>query len=175
MRSLLFVAAFALAACSSTSSSESPGATGPPTRVTLTQWRDGQYFELVNDSYTTNVDATSRVELYSTVRSDAQRKVQNDEVMDELMTFYGEHGFGTLSTPGHAPKPNVGTSGWTIEVESPDGVRYAVTVGRLANEKLELNRMIQAFFEIWNNTFSLQSVEVDPGESPFKQPKMPGR
>ena len=176
MRSLLTAALIVLVSCSSTSSSGSAGADGP-VRVTLTQWHDGQYFELVNDSFTSEVESKSRVEVYSTVRSDAQRKVQADEVTEELLVFFEDHGFDELSTAGHAPPPKVqaDNGGWTIEVEDAKGVRFALTVGRTREDKVELLMMIQAFFEIWNNTFSLQSVDVQPGDSPFKRAKTPGR
>ena len=175
MRSLLFIALIALVSCSSTASSGSTSANGP-VRVTLTQWRDGQYFELVSDSFTSKVESKSRVEVYSTVRPDAQRKVQADEVIDELLVFFAEHGFDELSTAGHAPAPKIQqeTGGWTIEVEDAKGLRFALTVGRNSEDKVELLMMIQAFFEIWNNTFGLQSVDLQPGDSPFKR-ATPGR
>jgi len=176
MRRFLLVPLIALVACSSTPSSGT-AALDAPVRVTLTQWHDGQYFELVNDRYTTEVESQSRVELYSAVRSDAQRKVQSDEVTAELLKFFDDHGFDELSTAGHAPAPKVGATdgGWTIEVEESGQVRFALTVGRTAEDKVALLTMIQAFFEIWNNTFSLQSVEIEEGQSPFQQPEPPGR
>lgn len=165
-----------LAACSSTPSADGADGARSPLRITLTQWHNGQYFELVNDSYLAEVEAQSRVELYSSVRSDAQRKVQADDVSAELMAKFDELGFDDLANPGHAPAPKVGAeTGWSIEVEDASGVRFALTFGREADDRIALLSMIQAFFEIWNNTFSLQSVEVEPGESPFKQPTPPGQ
>ena len=159
-----------LAACASGSKAgerggAGPAKKGPPQRVLLVDYRSNVRLELVNSSH------TDPLEQYSTVRADANRKVQSDDVMSGLVEVLRSHGFDELAQAGPAPKRAGEAVLWALEIEEPRGVSHAVatrSAPRVAQEKLALLK--RAFLEIYNSTYGLQTVETKEGDTPFKNP-----
>ncbi len=167
----------ALAACSSprgstsapqagdtTADSSATATKGDPLRMTVTQFQNGAVFELVNRSH------SDPVEQYSTVRSDASRKVQDDKLMAALRDGLRDNGYDKLAHSGRAPALATGTRAWTLEIESKDGTSYILATPETPADTLKKMRELRdAVIEVYNRTQGWQSVEIKDGKLPFQQ------
>ena len=164
----LLLLALLAGACSSTPNvtKAGPGAW----RVGLRDYRSGRNFELVNESH------TSRVEQYSTLRDNADRKVQSDEIIAELVGWLESEGFGTLAQAGTAPTEPGGDRVWVLEVQGPDGPRHVLVTKAISQESYAVCRKLKAgFLDIYNATYAGQAKQMQEGETPFLAPEPPKR
>ncbi len=166
---LAALAGLLLAACASSPRSDAPSATagkGEPVRLTMHQAHGDRVFELVNEAH------TDPVGYYSEKRSSNARKIQNDEIVAELLDYLRDNGFDRWSTPGAAfPADQVS---WTLELETPAGVSHVAWVGGKDRRELEdLVNIKMGFLGIYNATGSAQSTRLEPGENPFEGPSFP--
>ena len=164
---LASLAGLLLAACASSPRSDAPspsGDQGEPLRLTYHQAKDDRVLELVNETH------TDPVEYYSQERSSNARKIQNDEIMAELLGYMSKNGFDRWSLAGAAARPGAGVA-WTLEVETPRGVSHVAWRSGASRSELEdLKAIKEAFVAIYANTGSAQSVRLKPGENPFETP-----
>lgn len=160
---------FVATACQSadTAKATKPSANGA-VFVAYTDYRSSQRLELVNESH------TSRVDQYSKVGTNANRKVQSDEIVDALVEHFDQKGFGKLAQQGHAPEQGNGRWLWSIELETAKGLSFiARPSGISVEEQAPYRDIAQAFIATYNSTYGLQAVKVNPGETPFKAPDPP--
>jgi hypothetical protein len=155
------------AACTSAPSSKEgkamAGPEGTPLRIAYISYRNGQRIELVNEAH------TDRVEQYSEVRTNADRKVQTNDVMAGLVEVLYEYGYGKYEVPGAAPTEGAGRWAWAIEMEGAGGINHVLAGPGLGQEEQEdLIRYAAAIVDTYNATYGLQAVEVTPGQSPFQ-------
>ncbi len=158
-RSLLALLCGLVAGCASTSST----GVGEALRVTLIDYTEGTRFELVSRTH------TDPVEYYSTQRSEASRKIVDDEVAGALVEYLEEQGFSTYSQFGSAP-PN-GRGLWTrgIEVEGPDGVSHMVTGMKSPNEERQIMvNCTVSFLALYQEAQSFQAIENTSGSAFFQ-------
>lgn len=156
-----------LTGCSSTSGDGDGdgGAKGEPLRVTYHSFNTGQELELVSEAHTT------RLEQYSEVRADANRKVQTDEVMQALVKVLDDYGFYKYAQEGSFPAEGAGRYAWALQIERPDGAVHVLAHPGLSPEAVkDLQRYMIAFVDTYNATYGLQAVDVEPGEEVFKTP-----
>ncbi len=165
-RALLLVTALLatiLIGCSSPSSASAAEAastkTGRPVEIRYRAVTSNANFGLVNESH------TSRTELYSSRLpiDAASTKVSPDEVVDAVVDYFREQGFFELAQPGAMPvNPPQGTS-QILAVTTPEG---AVTLMLRPGASTEHARCFQtcakAFFDVYNATMQLQSVDRTP-------------
>ncbi len=134
-------------------------------RIAFRDYRSGQNLELVNQSHTAPAD------LYSSLQTSAARKVQTDEVIEALYEHMRGQGFETHSKPGDSPAQSDGAIVAGMEVEDARGSRHWMAFkGQDAKEKAALMECAKAFVDTYNLTYALQSVDVPPGQDPFKNP-----
>jgi hypothetical protein len=147
----------ALTGCSSTRAA-APPAVGVPVRIRALSYTSDQAFELVNETH------TDRVELYSSVRSSAETKVQTDEVVDEVLAYFEKLGFFEDAQPGLAPPSAPAGVVRAIEVDSP-GRQVYMGIGAQSpkEEQAVFNQCFAAFLQVYNETYQLQAVDQDPG------------
>jgi hypothetical protein len=160
-----------LTACASTGSDgsgQAAGGKGTPIQITFVDYRTGATMELVNESH------TSKLEQYSTPRSNASRKVQSDELVGQLVEYMDDNGYQKLAVPGDPPYLTGGQFYWTLQIVEPDRRSY-VAEGRTTTlaDKQRVRAFSQAFLGVYNLTDGWQAVEVAPGEMPFKGPNLP--
>ena len=142
------------------------GDSGKALRVEFFDYRSNRSLELVSESH------TQRLEQYSQVRANANRKVQKDEVMAELVRRLGECSFEQLARPGAAPETPTADVFWSLEVEGPDGTRHALYQRSMITADANACRAMKAtFIDVFNQTYALQAVELKDGESPFLAPE----
>jgi hypothetical protein len=135
--------------------------------MTLVDYKSGARMELVNASH------TDPVEQYSTVRNNAARKVQTDDLMDGLWGYLKEQGFERDSRAGRAPDKAVGSLRWSLQVQSPEGIAYvAEPEDASASARQHLRIFSKAFIDTYNATQGWQAVKVRDGESPFQGPNL---
>jgi hypothetical protein len=139
---------------------------GDPLRISYISYRDAPTLELVNEAH------TGRLEQYSEVRANANRKVQTDEVMVALVEALYDYGFGDYEHPGSAPAPgSVDGFAWALQIEGPNGPTHVLAgPGLEAKEKEALLRYAAAFVDTYNATYGLQAVQLQPGATPFDHP-----
>ncbi len=139
-------------------------------RVGLRDYRSGRNFELVNETH------TSRVAQYSTVRDNADRKVQSDEIVAELVGWLDSEGFGSLAQTGAAPTEKSADRVWVLEVQGPDGPRHLLVTKSTSPESYAICRKLKAgFLDIYNATYAGQAKQMAEGETPFLAPELPKR
>ncbi|MCY3003896.1 MAG: hypothetical protein NTV21_19035 [Planctomycetota bacterium] len=139
-------------------------------RVGLRDYRTGRNFELVNETH------TSRVEQYSTLRDNADRKVQSDEIVAELVGWLESEGFGSLAQTGAAPTEKSAERVWVLEVQGPDGPRHLLVTKSTTPESYAVCRKLKAgFLDIYNATYAGQAKQMAEGETPFLAPELPKR
>jgi len=154
-------------ACATGSDAARPGgaADADPLSVTLFDYRTSHAFQLVNKA------TTGRLELYSKTRDNADCKVQENEVMAELVAWLSDHGFDKVAAPGKAPAASSERMYWSLEVDGPSGSRYVVASQQMSDDQKQTCRDLKVgFLQIYNGTYGLQSVKVETGESPFENP-----
>lgn len=167
---LLFalLAGLLVAACASSPSVE-PAPHGP-WRVGLLDYRSKRRFELVNEAH------TSRVEQYSQLRPNADRKVQTDEIVGELVGWLESEGFAKLARGGAAPETPGADAVWTLELDGPGGARHVLVLKSTSPEDYAVYRKLKAgFLDIYNATYAGQATQMKDGETPFLAPEPPKR
>jgi len=159
------IAAFASACSSNPSQSD----IALDRSVALRDFRRAQRFELVNEAQ------RSRIDQYSQVRSDANTKIQTNEIMATLAEYLREHGFDEFGQPGSLPEQVAEGIAWGMELREGAQARYVLGYppGFDLAQQQKLRDLRVAFLETYNQTYSLQAVEVKPGETPFKAPATP--
>lgn len=163
-------ALLALAAAAGCASAPPSGGQAEPLRVAWVDYRSNVLLELVNETH------TDRVERYSQVRSreDASRKVQTDEVMDELLRVLRQLDFDDHAQPGAMPRSGGSTHVMGLELAIGNDVRHMLAWrGMPADDRQAFLEMANNFAEIYNSTYSLQAVDVGLDESPFENPAAP--
>ena len=160
----LGLVASALAACAS-SGSAAQGDEGA-LLVTLHDYRQNRVFELASESH------TNRVEYYSQPRKDAARKVQSDEVMGALLAELERQGLEEHESAG--PAPSSGGGGgvleYGLEVERAGAIgHWLIGQGTVPEETIAFHECAKTFFELYNVTLSLQSVENPEGRALFER------
>ncbi len=164
-RLTLCSAALLLAGCASSSGDGAEGSTGNPARVAYVDYRTQRTFELVNESH------TGRIEQYSAVRQNANRKVQTDEVLAGLIEFMRGEGFARLARPGPAPQGSEGSVAMALEIEEGGAVEHVLGFkGMPPKDNQALITLWQGFLEIYNATYGLQAVESQGDSLPFENP-----
>lgn len=176
LRFLACVLVSCLAACASSSrpasSADANAPAGPSqsVRLAVTDFRTAATFELVSESH------TGYLEQYSTVRNDASRKVQDDEVMTALRAYMRERGYDRYARSGRAPALERGAKAWVLEADGPDGPTHALVTPSTSGDELQTLREIrEVVLEAYNRTQGWQAVEVKDGQLPFKKPEFPGQ
>lgn len=164
LSALSLVVGLTVAACSSPAARRAPGA---DRQVALHDYRNRVRFQLLDDS------SHSRVEQYSQLRADANTKVLTAEVMDALTEYLRGNGFDEFALPGALPEQATQGVAWGLEFREGAGVRYVLGYppGLTTDQQQRVRNLRVAFLETYNHTYSLQAVEVKPGESPFKAPE----
>jgi hypothetical protein len=156
---------------------ETPQAVGGPIRIRYAVYTSGQNLELVNPA------RSDRTELYSTTRKleDAGTKVSTDEVLQETLRYFDEHGFGAKAVAGPAPRDGGnGAYSQALEVETPS--RHVHMVLHRGLDEADRRRFLtcaKAFAEVYNSTYQLQSVDRAPewetNPRPAAKPSSGGR
>lgn len=156
----LALAASALAACAS-SGSAAQGDEGA-LLVSLHDYRQNRVFELASESH------TSRVDYYSQSRKDAARKIQSDEVMGALLGELERQGLKDHEAAGPAPSAGGGVLEYGLEVERAGASgHWLIGKGTVPEEAIAFHECAKTFFELYNVTLSLQSVENPEGKALF--------
>ena len=167
-----FITCALLAACSSTGgsggrSSSGDGAEGEPIILVYTYFQTGASMELANESH------TNRLNQYSEPRSNANRKVQSDDLMKDLIDYLDAKGFSKEAIQGDPPYMTGGDLSWTLQLERPSGKSYvAESKTSSTREKRRLRIYSQAFLSTYNATQGWQAVKIESGEMPFKGPNL---
>jgi len=154
-----FSAAFQLllfAACASPADrneaiAASPDASAPPARISLRDYRSGQYFALARGS------AEERLAFYSEKRENAATKVPDPDLFKAMLKLFDDEGLSKIAEEGPAPAVDKqGTK--AIEIREGDRVRHVVRTQGLADIKA-FDEYVLAFSEVYNRTYALQSVD----------------
>lgn len=170
MLRFLFAATVGLLACACSSTPSASGAPDDPWRVSLYDYRTQKRFELVNEAH------TARVDQYSQMRNSADRKVQTNEIMDELVGWLEEHGFSQLAQPGRAPEQGGSEAVWSMELEGASGARFVLVRKTTPPADHQVCRDLKTgFLQIYNATYAGQAIQLKEGESPFLAPEPPKR
>lgn len=137
-----------------------------PCRIALHEYRAKKSFELVNEAH------TGRLEQYSKLSTNFDRKVQTNEIMADLLGWMESEGFRALAVSGSAPTSAAGSDvAWCLEVESPGGTRHLTVQKGIAPDTYAICRTLKAgFLDIYNATFAGQATQTKEGESPFTAP-----
>lgn len=170
--SLLTVAIGALGALGASCAGGPATRADAPAAIRVT-WRDyetGQHFELVSESH------TDPVELYSEVRADASRKVQDDDAMQALLDYFHGEDYDDVAREGRAPRDGRGVVTRAIEVDRDGHVTY-LAVGKSSplRERELLNACTQGFLELYNATQAFQTVDNRGGAGLFDSQATGGR
>ncbi len=152
--------------CASSSAGEGEATgIGTPERVAYVDYRSNRTLELVNESH------TGRVEQYSEIRKNADRKVQTDDVLSGLIEFMREEGFERLARPGPAPQSSDGQVALALEIEHGDRIEHVLGFkGMPPKDHESVLTLWRGFLEIYNATFGLQAVESPADDLPFENP-----
>ena len=154
----LFLAFLPFGACASTGS----GSDGDRVRITLHDYRNGQFFELAGESH------TNRVEYYSTSRSSAARKIITDTKANSLANEMLKRGFKKNHKPGRAPSQGGSLLTWGLEVSRNDEIQHwVVGKGTEIGQQQEFQKTRKAFLDMYNAAFSFQTIENEKGRSFF--------
>ena len=141
-----------------------------PTRIGLYDFRSQRRFELVNEAH------TARLDQYSTVRANADRKVQSNEIVAELAGWLETEGFGALARDGASPSRGSTDAVWALEVELDGKPRHLVVSKSTPPADYALCRNLKAgFLDIYNATYAGQATQTKEGETPFLAPEPPSR
>ncbi|MBM3991798.1 MAG: hypothetical protein FJ298_12415 [Planctomycetes bacterium] len=141
-----------------------------PTRVGLYDFRSQRRFELVNEAH------TARLDQYSTVRANADRKVQSNEIVAELTGWLEAEGFAALARDGASPSRGATDAVWALEVEREGKARHLVVSKSTSPEDYAHCRKLKdGFLDIYNATYAGQATQTKQGESPFLAPEPPSR
>jgi hypothetical protein len=168
---LCVLAVLTIFACGSTGSGG--GGQGPETttgdsiRVNWHDYRSGLRLELVSRSH------TDRKELYSTSRSEASTKVQEDLYMLALVDdFLRGEGYYDVARRGPAPSASNDGDWHALEVELNGEVTH-LTVGTGTSKQVAdtYNNCRRGFIELYNATDALQTVENPDGAGFFESQK----
>jgi hypothetical protein len=167
--SLFACLAVGLGACSGPGGAKSGAAV--ERRVRLHNYRDRQLFELIDEA------TRSRVEHYSEKRANADSKVLTSDVMDGFVDYLRDNEFDKLAIEGPAPAQPVEGMAWALEFVEGGKPRYVFGYPAQAKQEqqLKLRDMRLVFFEVYGSVYSMQTVEVKPGETPFKAATLPER
>jgi hypothetical protein len=162
--------ALALASCAS-SSKATATATPPektrPLLVRFVDWRSGQRLTLVDESH------TERSTLYSTTKSidDAGTKVASDEILEETVKFFTDQGFFSHALPGPAAS---GGQAQSLDVETPQKTVHMDLAAGIKPADAEVFRKCRnAFADVYNRVYQLQSVKEAPDWDQQKQKLQP--
>lgn len=147
----------------------SPGsATGPRAgdgsnyRVTVRLYDASSRLELVGESH------TDRVELYSSSRTSADTKVQSDDVMGALVEQLGDLGFRRFGRDGRAPSAGGRVYTRAIEIDDDGAIgHWAVGPGSADDERIQFNRCLSDFVQLYNLTASFQVIDNNDGKDLF--------
>ncbi|MFM7297236.1 MAG: hypothetical protein ACKO4Q_08440, partial [Planctomycetota bacterium] len=141
-----------------------------PTRIGLYDFRSQRRFELVNEAH------TARLDQYSTVRENADRKVQSNEIVADLTGWFEKEGFAALAREGASPTKGSTDAVWAMEVELDGKLRHVVVSKSTPPADYALCRSLKAgFLDIYNATYAGQATQTKEGESPFLAPEPPSR
>ena len=157
------------ASCTSTGSA----APGARLRVTLVDHRAGNRFELVSESH------TSSVEYYSTARSDASRKILDDDVMTALIDELDANDFERFARSGRAPSPGGGPGRQVItrSLEIDRGGRvehWSIGQGSVGAERGKFHACAGAMLQVYSLARSYQAIENPGGPEIFADPPRTG-
>jgi hypothetical protein len=169
---MLLVSLAARGASSCASTGAKAGSDGAePCRIALHEYRAKKSFELVNEAH------TGRLEQYSKLSTNFDRKVQTNEIMADLLGWMESEGFRALAVSGAAPASAAGTDvAWCLEVELPSGTRHLTVQKGIAADTYAVCRTLKAgFLDIYNATFAGQATQTKEGESPFTAPSPKAR
>ncbi len=142
--------------------------------VALQDFRNARRFTLLDDA------THSRVEQYSAVRAEANTKVLTAEIMDALAEHLHSNGFDEFAREGRLPESGGEGVAWGLELREGQRVSHVLgyPAGLTSEQQQTLRALRVAFLETFNQVYSMQAVELKPGESPFKAPQTtrnPGR
>jgi hypothetical protein len=152
--------------CASTSASSSPAFDAAPTVVVFTDYRSGTSLTLVNEVH------TSRVDFYSSMRSNASTKVATDEVVSALVEFFADQGFTRHAAPGRAR----GRSTQSLELErAGQRIHMSLSAASGSDEARVFRTCRQGFIELYDQIYQLQSVDKVPGTFEQKRVQVGGR
>mgnify|MGYP001440523063 CR=1 FL=1 len=135
--------------------------------VALQDFRNTRRFTLIDDA------THSRVDQYSVVRADANTKVLTADIMDALAEHLHSNGFDEFAREGSLPASGGGGVAWGLELREGDRVQHVLGYppGLSQDQQQTLRALRVAFLETFNQVYSMQAVELKPGESPFKAPQ----
>lgn len=152
-----------LGACSSPKSSAAtepkPANTGRPVEIRYLAVNGNKTFVLLNESH------TSRTELYSSrlPLDAATAKVSTDEVVDATVDYFREQGYFQAAQKGAMPAKAPPGVTQILAVTTVDGpVFFALRPGAPTAEARTFQTCAKAFFDVYNNTVQLQSVDGTP-------------
>ncbi|MBM3988333.1 MAG: hypothetical protein FJ294_10320 [Planctomycetes bacterium] len=141
-----------------------------PTRIGLYDFRSQRRFELVNEAH------TARLDQYSKVRENADRKVQSNEIVAELTGWLETEGFGALAREGPSPSRGATDAVWALEVEREGKPRHlVVSKSTSPADYARCRKLKDGFLDIYNATYAGQATQTKQGESPFLAPEPPSR
>jgi len=133
--------------------------TGRPVEIRYHAVAKNANFGLVNESH------TSRTELYSSRLpiDAASTKVSPDEVLDAVVDYFREQDFFELAQPGGIPvKLPPGTT-QVLGVTTPAGAMHLTLRPGASTEQARcFQTCAKAFFDVYNATMQLQSVDQTP-------------
>jgi hypothetical protein len=139
-----------------------------PTAVTFTDNRPAKplVLALVNELH------TSRVDLYSSVRTEASTKVATDEVVAALVEYLDQQGFMRHAATGSAG----GRSTQSLELQL-DGRRtfMGISKGSPADQIQTFRNCRDGFIELYNQIYQLQAVDEVPDRFQQQRKKAGGR
>lgn len=141
-----------------------------PCRIGLYDFRSQRRFELVNEAH------TARLDQYSQVRDNADRKVQSNEIVADLAGWLEKEGFAALARDGASPSRGATDAVWAMEVERGGKLRHFVVSKSTPPADYALCRNLKAgFLDIYNATYAGQATQTQAGQSPFLAPEPPSR
>ncbi|MBL8801358.1 MAG: hypothetical protein JNN27_05150 [Planctomycetes bacterium] len=137
---------------------------GVERRIKLHSYRKGQFFELIDEA------TRSRVEHYSEKRANANSKVLPSDVMDGFVEFLSDNEFNELAVDGVAPAQGSDGMAWALEFVEGGKPRYVFGYPPQTKpeQKRKLDEMLVVFLEVYGSVYSMQVVDVKPGETPFQ-------
>lgn len=157
------LAATIVAGCSSPSSSGAAATgsakTGRPVEIRYRAVSANATFGLVNESH------TDRTQLYSSrlPLDAASTKVSPDEVVDAMVDYFREQGFFEHAQAGAMPANAPSGVTQILAVTTVDGpVLFALRTGAPTEQARSFQTCAKAFFDVYNNTIQLQSVDRAP-------------
>jgi hypothetical protein len=161
---------FALLALLGSCASAPSQSKAEPCRIGLYDFRSQRRFELVNEAH------TARLDQYSQVRDNADRKVQSNEIVADLAGWLEKEGFGALAREGASPSRGATEAVWAMEIENGGKLRHLVVSKSTPPADYALCRNLKAgFLDIYNATYAGQATQTKEGQSPFLAPEPPSR